>query len=734
MTESVRTHSDDFIIVSVPPKGNNYQNALAKRLRIIQESEKNSWLGIDINSIGKSGTKGSFFPSYLQSFEKRMQRYLRGFFTEDSRPSLVAFSPITEEQLSKDPPQPSMYSKGGIYQTRDLLYRIFKTDSRLVRSILENSGFAPTDSHDWNILWVGSSAQMYLYEGLNEYQRINHFPNSYELTRKDKFHINLSKMVQMYGKDDFDFIPETYLIPDQYNEFYAQYLKQKQNTWIHKPCGSSQGRGIFLINSLSDISASEPCIISKYIQNPLLINDLKFDVRIYVLVSSFDPLRIYVYDEGLARFASEKYTQGNKNNRYCHLTNYSVNKKNEKFIQNQDWKQDNVGHKWSLNALNKALEGMGVDTTLLWVKIYDLIIKSIIAIEPIVLESLRNLVVHRNNCFDLFGFDVLIDSDLKPWLLEVNLSPSLATDSPLDLHIKSGLISDTFNLIDVRAFDRKKESANKVRARIKARQIQLERERKKLGESFIAISDGRIGKSAELFRDTLEEYEHKGGFLRIYPSKGCDHYDRFFTGLRPNNKLLYRFLFYDIWETDLPIPMIKSNPKEKTEEKSSCPFDELIIEYSSRLSHALKTLPEDSLRQDWKINIENFVNHSYWNSPIKITPGCLWQSLETRMLELKKKVDDRKIEAFRSLSAIRLESNLKALGKNIQAELISSLFVDEKTGILSDIIKWLSVKAQKRLTHISVRKNKDEDSSVDGTSLYSSCSPIPFGKPTHKKK
>ena len=81
-------------------------------------------------------------------------------------------------------------------------------------------------------------------------------------------------------------------------------------------------------------------------------------------------------------------------------------------------------------------------------------------------------MIHRNNCFDLLGFDVLIDSDLKPWLLEVNLSPSLSTDSPLDLHIKSNLIADTFNLVGIRGFDRKKESINKVRARIKIRQIQ----------------------------------------------------------------------------------------------------------------------------------------------------------------------------------------------------------------------------------------------------------------------
>jgi len=54
-----------------------------------------------------------------------------------------------------------------------------------------------------------------------------------------------------------------------------------------------------------------------------------------------------------------------------------------------------------------------------------------------------------NTCFELLGFDVLIDETLKPWLLEVNLSPSLNTDSPLDQRIKSNLLVDLFNMIGI---------------------------------------------------------------------------------------------------------------------------------------------------------------------------------------------------------------------------------------------------------------------------------------------
>ena len=84
---------------------------------------------------------------------------------------------------------------------------------------------------------------------------------------------------------------------------------------------------------------------------------MKFDLRVYVLITSFDPWRIYVYDEGLARFASEPYAaQTSKQNKYAHLTNYSINKKNEKYLPNVNADQDDMGHKWSLAALAKHLE------------------------------------------------------------------------------------------------------------------------------------------------------------------------------------------------------------------------------------------------------------------------------------------------------------------------------------------------------------------------------------------
>jgi hypothetical protein len=223
-----------------------------------------------------------------------------------------------------------------------------------------------------------------------------------------------------------------------------------------------------LIDDINDVNVDELSVVSRYVTNPLLINGHKFDLRIYVLVTSYEPLRVYVFQEGLARFASETYSSKiNKNNKYMHLTNYSINKKNENFIQNENTEQDDVGYKWSLTAFCKHLQQVGIDMDLMWSRIYDVILKSLICGENHVMQQIKKNNVHRNNCFEIFGYDILLDSDLKPWLVEINLSPALATDSPLDLKIKSNLLADVFNLIGIKRFDRKKESINKMRNRMK---------------------------------------------------------------------------------------------------------------------------------------------------------------------------------------------------------------------------------------------------------------------------
>jgi Tubulin-tyrosine ligase family len=147
----------------------------------------------------------------------------------------------------------------------------------------------------------------------------------------------------------------------------------------------SRGRGIYIVSDVSEISLEEVSVVSKYISNPLLINGHKFDLRIYVLVTCIDPLRIYVFKEGLARFATHEYNSSAdvKSDKFMHLTNYSINKKSSAFVQSNSLENDDSGFKWSLSAFCNHLELIHTDMELFWSRIYDVIIKSIISSEDI---------------------------------------------------------------------------------------------------------------------------------------------------------------------------------------------------------------------------------------------------------------------------------------------------------------------------------------------------------------
>ena len=92
-------------------------------------------------------------------------------------------------------------------------------------------------------------------------------------------------------------------------------------------------------------------VAQQYLDSPYLINNLKFDLRIYVLLYGINPLKIYLYEDGIARFATKEYKKpkrSNMKNMFMHLTNYSINKRSDDFVQNENEDGSGEGHKKSL--------------------------------------------------------------------------------------------------------------------------------------------------------------------------------------------------------------------------------------------------------------------------------------------------------------------------------------------------------------------------------------------------
>ena len=145
------------------------------------------------------------------------------------------------------------------------------------------------------------------------------------------------------------------MLPDEKEEC-VRAMKHSNRVMIIKPPNYYCGIGIKLINNTgnshvhlmiyslrsSDVAADLPhkknkMVVQEYLERPFLINNLKFDLRLYVLLTSIRPLRLYLYDEGLVRFATKEYSNDPADiaDRFIHITNFSVNKANTEFVYNE---------------------------------------------------------------------------------------------------------------------------------------------------------------------------------------------------------------------------------------------------------------------------------------------------------------------------------------------------------------------------------------------------------------
>ncbi|XP_043418762.1 probable tubulin polyglutamylase TTLL1 isoform X4 [Prionailurus bengalensis] len=312
--------------------------------------------------------------------------------------------------------------------------------SVLINNFEKRGWVQVTENEDWNFYWMSVQTIRNVFSvetgyRLSDDQIVNHFPNHYELTRKDLMVKNIKryrKELEKEGsplaeKDEngkylyLDFVPVTYMLPADYNLFVEEFRKSPSSTWIMKPCGKAQGKGIFLINKLSQIkkwsrdsktssfvtqSTKEAYVISLYINNPLLIGGRKFDLRLYVLVSTYRPLRCYMYKLGFCRFCTVKYTPSTSelDNMFVHLTNVAIQKHGEDYNHIH-------GGKWTVNNLRLYLESTrGKEVT---GKLFD-------EIHWIIVQSLKAVAV--------------------------NASPSLTSSTANDRILKYNLINDTLNI------------------------------------------------------------------------------------------------------------------------------------------------------------------------------------------------------------------------------------------------------------------------------------------------
>jgi len=334
---------------------------------------------------------------------------------------------------------------------------------------------SPDKAASCNVHWVDDGSSKDWLPGVMPWMRVNHFPGTCRvLGRKCRLARTMSRM-QMLFPDEYSFVPRTWILPEDFPELAARVAKhheEKKGTYIVKPDGLSQGRGIFLTDDLERIrKCSEECheknegfVVQKYIANPMLLNGLKFDMRIYLLVVGGsrgvgDDMRLFLFRDGLVRLCSTEYetpTPETFDQVHMHITNYELNRKSTAFKNATcTGEESGSGNKRSMAWLlgHIASQYGQEERQRVWSDVVSICVKTVLASQP-TLDAEYDACFTKDRTsggmgcrsFEILGFDIMLDARRKAYLLEVNHLPSLSCHSPLDHDIKRRLIDQTLDL------------------------------------------------------------------------------------------------------------------------------------------------------------------------------------------------------------------------------------------------------------------------------------------------
>lgn len=335
-------------------------------------------------------------------------------------------------------------------------------------------------------------------------QTVNHFEGHFELSNKLNLFLNLQRYCERRELNILEFMPLTFSIEFDSTRFHAQYTaftsffkaladnkkpnKDKlavlpathscgQNVWILKPSGFNRGRGIYVFSSLEELKAildeyheaarahpksektkqtklpSLQFVIQKYIERPFLIHSRKFDMRMWVLVTQ--DMQGYLYREGYLRTSSEPFTLDKDllASQFVHLTNNAVQKTGPWYGKFE------LGNQLSFDYFQTYLASHSHSISLrddLMPRIKALVKHSLMA-------AARKLnPLKRTICFELFGYDFILDEDLGLWLIEVNTNPCLELSSPLLAQLIPCMLDDMLKLTVDRVFPRELTSPLQV--------------------------------------------------------------------------------------------------------------------------------------------------------------------------------------------------------------------------------------------------------------------------------
>jgi hypothetical protein len=313
-----------------------------------------------------------------------------------------------------------------------LLYLVCK------RALRESNIFFQLDQPNAVLVWCDTVRAEY-FNAMQPWQVINRLPWAKNMCRKVPF-VSLVQRAADYFPHLFDFLPRSYLLPRQLEDF-RRAVDAQSAVHIYKPDKGSLGHGIRLISIGDDFESlglkPRLAVAQEYIDS-VLIDNRKFDLRIYALVASIKPLRIYVYRQGVARFCTEAADGCTK---FAVLTNTAVNLKNPDAVLEKMTRS-------VTDVFEQLRTEYNADIEKLWERIENAIGLTIIAgygfLAKAEAEECPSLGYPR--CFQVIGCDILLDRHLNPFVLEINYRPSMKSSTEQARDTKFAMLRDALKL------------------------------------------------------------------------------------------------------------------------------------------------------------------------------------------------------------------------------------------------------------------------------------------------
>eukprot|EP01138_Halocafeteria_seosinensis_P005460 gb/GECG01005582.1/.p1 GENE.gb/GECG01005582.1/~~gb/GECG01005582.1/.p1 ORF type:complete len:1126 (+),score=144.66 gb/GECG01005582.1/:1-3378(+) len=256
---------------------------------------------------------------------------------------------------------------------------------------------------EWNLYWTDTSVSTERLIRAERHQKLNHFPGMLKICRKTPLARMMKKMSRLFPQE-YRFFPKSWVLPEEWSDFKSQFAlrigddgrpqrPKKNRTFIIKPDAGTQGKGISLVRDVNTVNQNESSVAQKYVSKPFLIEGKKFDLRLYVLVTSVAPLRAFLFQDGLVRLCSRKYVPPKRSNlkkTKVHLTNYAINKfskednpsKEEEAEYAEDSARPDRGVKRSVVWLRQWLDDNGYDSEAMWKRIADMTVKLLLPSIP----------------------------------------------------------------------------------------------------------------------------------------------------------------------------------------------------------------------------------------------------------------------------------------------------------------------------------------------------------------